>query len=76
MKDSTVLDQFAPDGIEIARKRDRIVAFLIDSTIITLIAMVFGFFFGEPLEGELGVGMNGWPAFLVFFLWIFSVANN
>ncbi|WP_055436616.1 RDD family protein [Lacinutrix algicola] len=48
---------------EIAKKRYRIGAFLIDFFIFWLIAMVLGFFFGEPLENEVGFHMTGLPAF-------------
>lgn len=62
--------------IEIAKKRYRIGAFLIDFFVFWLIAIVFGMFFGEPLEDEVGFHLSGLPAFGMFlcgfFLWPIS----
>ena len=63
-------------GIEIAKKRYQIGAFLIDFFIFWLIGMVLGIFFGEPLENEIGFHMTGLPPFGMFlcslFLWPIS----
>lgn len=59
--------------MEIAKKRIRIGAFLIDIFIFWSIAMIVGIFYGTPHEEGLGYSLNGFPAlvmFLVgFFLW-------
>ena len=64
------------NGIEIAKKRYRIGAFLIDVFIFGLIGMAVGMVYGEPLENEAGYQMTGLPAFgmflTVFFLWPIS----
>jgi uncharacterized RDD family membrane protein YckC len=61
--------------IEIAKKRHRIGAFLIDFFIYWLIGMVIGMFFGLPND-EGGFSYNGLPAFgmflIGFFLWPIS----
>lgn len=62
--------------MEIAKKRTRIGAFLIDIFIFWSIAMIVGIFYGTPHEEGLGYSLNGFPAlvmFLVgFFLWPIS----
>lgn len=63
--------------VEIAKKRYRILAFIIDFFIFWLIGMILGFFFGEPLSnGEVGYNLSGLPAlfqFLIgFYLWPIS----
>ena len=61
---------------EIAKKRYRIGAFLIDFLIIWLIGMVIGIFFGTPHEDGIGYSFNGFPAFAWMcsglFLWPIS----
>ena len=60
---------------EIAKKRYRIGAFLIDFFIYWLIGMIIGIFFGTPND-EGGFSFNGLPAFgmflIGFFLWPIS----
>ena len=65
-------------GIEIAKKRYRILAFFIDFFIFWLIAMILGIFFGEPLEDEIGFHMTGLPAFgmMVFGLLIWPISEG
>ena len=62
--------------MEIAKKRTRIGAFLIDIFIFWSIAMIVGIFYGTPHEEGIGYSLNGLPAlvmFLVgFFLWPIS----
>ncbi|MDO5971206.1 RDD family protein [Flavivirga aquimarina] len=62
--------------IEIAQKRYRVLAFLIDFFVFWLIGMVLGMFFGTPNEDELGFSLNGMPALVLFlcgfFLWPIS----
>ena len=62
--------------IEIAKKRYRIGAFLIDFLIIWLIGMVIGTFFGTPHEDGIGYSLNGLPVFAWMccgiFLWPIS----
>ncbi|WP_421804447.1 RDD family protein [Flagellimonas sp.] len=62
--------------MEIAKKRIRIGAFLIDIFIFWSIAMIVGIFYGTPHEEGIGYSLNGLPAlvmFLVgFFLWPIS----
>ena len=62
-------------GFEIAKKRYRIGAFLIDFFIYWLIGMIIGIFFGTPND-EGGFSFNGLPAFgmflIGFFLWPIS----
>lgn len=62
--------------MEIAKKRTRIGAFLIDIFIFWSIAMIVGIFYGKPHEEGIGYSLNGLPAlamFLVgFFLWPIS----
>jgi len=61
--------------IEVAKKRYRIGAFLIDFFIYWLIGMVIGIFFGTP-NNEGGFSYEGLPAFgmflIGFFLWPIS----
>lgn len=60
----------------IAKKRFRVVAFLIDFFIFWLIAMIIGIFYGTPHEDGFGVNLKGLPAFgmflIGFFLWPIS----
>jgi len=66
------------NGFEIAKKRSRIGAFLIDFFIFWLIAMILGIFFGEPLEDEVGFHMTGLPAFgmMVFGLLMWPISEG
>lgn len=63
-------------GFEIAKKRYRILAFIIDFYILGIIGFVLGFYFGIPLEDEVGYSLNGLPALgmglIGFFLWPIS----
>lgn len=62
-------------GFEIAKKRYRIGAFLIDFFIYWLIGMIIGIFFGTHND-QGGFSFNGLPAFgmflIGFFLWPIS----
>ena len=62
--------------MEIAKKRTRIGAFLIDIFIFWLIAIIVGIFYGTPHEEGLGYSLKGLPAFAMFlvglFLWPIS----
>ena len=63
--------------VEIAKKRYRILAFIIDFVTFSIIGMILGFFFGEPLSnGEVGYNLNGLPALFQFlfglYLWPIS----
>ncbi|WP_405207206.1 RDD family protein [Aquimarina sp. LLG6339-5] len=75
MTEISIEDQFDTknNGIEIAKKRYRIGAFLIDFIIFWLIGIVLGIFFGEPVENEFEFHLTGLPAFGMFlcgfFLW-------
>ena len=64
------------NGIEIAKKRFRILAFFIDFHIYGIIGFIIGFFFGTPLEDEIGFSLNGLPGigmmFIGLFLWPIS----
>lgn len=57
---------------ELAKIRYRLLAFIIDFFIFWLIAMVFGTFFGEPLdENSIGFSISGFPAVLVMLIGLF-----
>lgn len=60
----------------LAKKRDRILAFLVDNVIFTLIFVIMCYVFGNPSEN--GFELNGAPAFMMMliglFLWPFSEA--
>ena len=62
--------------VEIAKKRDRILAFIVDFVIYWGIGMILGMFFGEPAEEGIGFHMTGLPAFgfmlFGFFIWPIS----
>ena len=62
----------------IAKKRERIIAFIIDYFIYFLIVMLFVLLFGEEKSEEIGYSVTGLPAFILFliglFLWPFSEA--
>jgi uncharacterized RDD family membrane protein YckC len=66
------------NGIELAKKRYRIGALLIDFFIFWLIGMVLGIFFGEPLEDEVGFQMTGLPALgmMVFGLLMWPISEG
>ncbi len=61
---------------EIAKKRYRILAFIIDFYIFGIIGFILGLFFGTPLENEVGYNMKGLPALgmmlIGLFLWPIS----
>ncbi|MGV6832048.1 MAG: RDD family protein [bacterium] len=65
-------------GFEISKKRFRIMAFIIDFYIYCMIGFILGFFFGTPLEDEVGFNLNGSPALAMMliglFLWPISEA--
>ena len=52
--------------VGIAKKRTRILAFLIDFFVFWLVGMILGIFFGTPHEDELGFSLNGLPALAMF----------
>ncbi len=66
----------AENRIEIAQKRYRVLAFIIDFFVFWLIGMVLGIFFGTPNEEGFGFNLNGLPALIMFlfgfFLWPIS----
>jgi uncharacterized RDD family membrane protein YckC len=78
MTEIVINNQNENNGIEIAKKRYRILAFLIDFIIIWLIGMIIGIFFGTPHEDGIGYNFNGLPAFAWMccrlFLWSISEA--
>lgn len=57
--------------MEIAKKRTRIGAFLIDIFIFWSIAMIVGIFYGTPHEEGIGYSLNGLPALVMFFVGFF-----
>jgi len=61
---------------EIAKKRNRVLAFIVDFHIFGLFVFVIGIFFGTPLENEIGFSFNGFSAMsmmtLGIILWPFS----
>ena len=62
--------------MNIAKKRNRIVAFIVDATLYFIIFIIFGIFFGvEKVDGS-GFNIIGFPAFILFiislFLWPLS----
>ncbi|WP_299339235.1 RDD family protein [uncultured Psychroserpens sp.] len=75
MEDSIFAKDFE-NRYELAKIRYRILAFLIDFIIFWSIAMVFGTFYGESLEGSYGFSISGFPALIVMviglFLWPIS----
>ncbi len=62
--------------IEIAQKRYRVLAFIIDFFVFWLIGMVLGMFFGTPNDEGFGFNLNGLPALVMFlfgfFIWPIS----
>lgn len=52
--------------MKIAKKRDRILSFIIDFLIYSVIILIFGYFFGE--KNENGYHITGFPAFLLFLI--------
>ena len=60
----------------VAKKRYRVIAFMVDMFIFWLLGMVLGIFFGQRIEGEFGYSLNGLPALMLiffgFFLWPIS----
>jgi uncharacterized RDD family membrane protein YckC len=62
--------------MNIAKKRNRIVAFIVDTTIYFIIFIVFGIFFGVEKSDGNGFNIVGFPAFFLFvislFLWPLS----
>ena len=71
----TILKPTVEYTFQIAKKRTRILAFIIDFFIYCIIGMILGYFFGEPVNG-LGFELHGASAFLMmligFFLWPIS----
>ncbi|WP_299765575.1 RDD family protein [uncultured Dokdonia sp.] len=68
--------EYTPENeFQIAHKRTRIIAFLVDLCIFCFIGILLGFFFGEPIEG-IGFELTGIPALAMmligFFLWPIS----
>lgn len=62
--------------IQIAEKRYRILAFIIDFCIYEIIVFILGLLFGTPLKDEVGYNLNGLPALgaiiIGIFLWPIS----
>jgi uncharacterized RDD family membrane protein YckC len=60
----------------LAKKRNRIVAFIADFTIYIIVFMFFGLFFGNENVNNDGFVVNGFPAFILLlfglFLWPIS----
>ena len=52
--------------MKLAKKRDRILAFIIDFLIYAVFIFIFGYFFGE--KNENGYQITGFPAFLLFLI--------
>lgn len=57
-------------GVIIAKKRERIVAFLADFIIYLLIFLLFLFLWGEPNYERNGYQVTGFPAFILFLIGI------
>ncbi|MEH6538292.1 MAG: RDD family protein [Psychroserpens sp.] len=70
MTESTFAQDFE-NRFSLAKIRFRILAFFIDIIIFWLIAIIFGIFFGTPLENEIGFSYNGFPAFFVILIGLF-----
>lgn len=56
--------------IVIAKKRERIVGFLVDFIIYLLIFLLFLFLWGKPNNEETGYSVTGFPAFFLFVIGI------
>ena len=54
--------------MKLAKKRDRILAFLIDLLIYTIVTLIIGYFYGE--KNENGYQITGFPAFVLFLIGI------
>lgn len=52
----------------LAKKRDRVLAFIIDLLFYTIIILIFGYFFGE--KNSSGYQITGFPAFILFLIGI------
>ncbi len=50
----------------IAKKRNRVFAFLVDFLIFWILGFIVGYFYGQPIEDELGFNLKGFPALIVF----------
>lgn len=57
--------------IHIVQKRYRVLAFLFDYFIFLAIFMVFGYFWGTPLEDRMGFNLTGLPAFGMMLIGVF-----
>lgn len=61
---------------QLAKISYRIIAFIIDFYIYGIIGFIIGFFFGTPLENEIGYNLNGLPAIalsgIAIILWPMS----
>jgi uncharacterized RDD family membrane protein YckC len=62
--------------MNIAKKRNRIVAFIVDATLYFIIFIIFGIFFGVEKSDGNGFNIVGFPALVLFvislFLWPLS----
>ncbi|WP_396191679.1 hypothetical protein [Flavobacterium sp.] len=52
----------------IAKKRDRVLAFIIDLLIYTVIILIFGYFYG--VKNGSGYQITGFPALILFLIGI------
>jgi uncharacterized RDD family membrane protein YckC len=55
----------------LAKKRNRIVAFIADFTIYFIIFIIFGVFYGVKNDNGDGFVVNGFPAFILFLISLF-----
>lgn len=72
--EETVIDyrpEIMGNQIEIAQKRNRVLAFLIDYFIFLVVALIFGYFWGKPYEDGMGFNLTGLPAFALFLIGLF-----
>jgi uncharacterized RDD family membrane protein YckC len=57
--------------MNIAKKRNRIVAFIVDATLYFIIFIIFGIFFGVEKSDGNGFNIVGFPALVLFFISLF-----
>jgi len=72
--EGTILDYQSDEilnRVEIAKKRYRVLAFLFDYFVFLAIFMVFGYFWGTPLEDRMGFNLTGFPAFVLMLIGVF-----
>lgn len=62
--------------MKIAKKRDRIVAFIVDAILYFIVILLFGIFFGIEKGDVSGFHITGFPAFILLLisllLWPYS----